>query len=61
MMSPRLSRRLEPVVRSLVKNLPLNSAASSATHMDGLRPSRERSSAGRADISQSWAFLWRNV
>ena len=53
MMTPSDSRRFEPVVSSLVRNLPLNSAASSAIQSDGLRPSKLRSSAGNAVISQS--------
>ena len=53
MMTPSDSRRLAPVVRSFVRNRPLNSAASSAIQSDGLSPSRLRSSAGSAVISES--------
>ena len=53
MMRPSDSLRLAPVVNSLVRNRPLNSAASSAIHIDGFNPSSERSSAGSAVISES--------
>ena len=53
MMTPSDSFRLLPVVSSFVRNLPLNSAASSAIHIDGLRPSSARSSAGSPVIWQS--------
>ena len=53
MIRPSDSLRLLPVVSSLVRNLPLNSAASSAIHIDGFRPSSARSSAGRPVMRQS--------
>ena len=52
-MTPVDSRRLLPVVRSFVKNRPRNSAASSAIHRLGFKPSSERSCAGSAVISES--------